>query len=204
MKKKICKNCGLTEKNHGAGKPPCKEFEPQEGCGKLVRTEDGRPLGLCGKDYSHPKCKSKNHNHPEDIRLTEVQGQHSSGSDNSPQERKKEYNKEYYQENKELHKISREKKLKENPDYDKEEYYGKKDKESYKKAHRKANIKYDKNNPEKLRARTLAQTHIKLEGLCEKCQVRPAEHRHHPDYSKPLFVKLLCHKCHREIHKNGK
>ena len=117
--------------------------------------------------------------------------------------REKEYGKEYYKNNKDKYKRTREKELEKNPDYDKEHYQQQKNNESYKIAHRKATAKYNKNNPEILRAKTLAQTHIKLEGDCERCEKVPAQHRHHPDYSKPLYVQLVCNKCHREIHKNG-
>jgi len=34
---------------------------------------------------------------------------------------------------------------------------------------------------------------------CEKCGLQ-AEHRHHDDYSKPLTVRFLCAKCHRQRH----
>ena len=42
---------------------------------------------------------------------------------------------------------------------------------------------------------------IDLKGLCEVCRKNPAQHRHHPDYSKPLQVQLLCTKCHGDIHR---
>jgi len=73
----------------------------------------------------------------------------------------------------------------------------------YKLSWAKGKKKYDKNNPEKNRARQIARDNIKLEGLCEICKVNPTQHRHHPDYSKPLQVQLVCNKCHGEIH-NGK
>ena len=40
-----------------------------------------------------------------------------------------------------------------------------------------------------------------LKGIvCEVCKKEKAVHRHHPDYNKPLLVKLVCWKCHGKIH----
>lgn len=116
--------------------------------------------------------------------------------------REKEYNKEYYKNNKDKYKEARKKQLEKNEDYDKEYYQKQKDKNSYKKSHRKATNKFDKNNPEQKKARMMAQNKIKIEGICQECKINPAKHRHHDDYSKPLQVRLLCNKCHRKIH-NG-
>ena len=52
---------------------------------------------------------------------------------------------------------------------------------------------------DKIQAGRIAQN-IKLKGLCERCGKNPAQHRHHPDYSKPSEVQLVCTKCHGEIH----
>ncbi len=41
---------------------------------------------------------------------------------------------------------------------------------------------------------------VKIEGLCEICKKRPAVLRHHPNYSKPYKVQLLCSQCHKDIH----
>ncbi len=195
----------------------CKKFEAQsgsqqaqvpQGCGKEWRmwnadNEEWDEYGKCRPSVLCPKCKDQNHS-PE---LSEIEtAKDSNSSGNHSHLRKgieKEYGREYYKNNKDKYKKTREKKLKENPDYDKEEYHNKKNTESYKIAHRRANAKYAKNNPEKVRAKILAQTHIELKGLCERCNKVPAQHRHHPDYSKPLYVQLVCNKCHREIHKNG-
>lgn len=35
---------------------------------------------------------------------------------------------------------------------------------------------------------------------CEDCHVKPADHRHHEDYSKPLEVVYLCRACHHKRH----
>ena len=69
--------------------------------------------------------------------------------------------------------------------------------------HRDYVNKYREKNKYKKGVWDKAGRHIKIEGLCERCGKVPAEHRHHPDYSKPLYVKLVCNKCHREIHKEG-
>ena len=45
---------------------------------------------------------------------------------------------------------------------------------------------------------------IKIEGLCQICKIEEAKLRHHEDYSKPREVILICSKCHKDIHKNGK
>lgn len=50
----------------------------------------------------------------------------------------------------------------------------------------------------KMLARWKARNHIKMDGPC-KCG-RPAIHRHHDDYSKPLAVRLLCQECHEKEH----
>lgn len=59
---------------------------------------------------------------------------------------------------------------------------------------------YKERYPEKCRARKMAQRKIRVEGLCERCKLRKAEHRHHEDYDNPLDVKLLCRKCHGDLH----
>lgn len=48
----------------------------------------------------------------------------------------------------------------------------------------------------------LANRKISVAGKsCEKCGSEEKLHRHHPDYSKPLEVVILCHKCHFALHK---
>ncbi len=69
--------------------------------------------------------------------------------------------------------------------------------------------KYDKiyreNNPEKCKAHRAVAAAIRnghlLRKPCEVCQNLKSEAHHH-DYSKPLDVKWLCFKCHREIEHN--
>ncbi len=62
---------------------------------------------------------------------------------------------------------------------------------------------YRKRNPKKKRVWDKAGRNIALKGFCEVCKVKKAEDRHHPDYSKPLEVILVCKKCHKNIHSNS-
>ncbi len=39
---------------------------------------------------------------------------------------------------------------------------------------------------------------IPKEQICQDCNEKLAEEKHHPDYSKPLEVKFLCKKCHNK------
>ncbi len=191
----ICK-CGHDEPKHPIIKEELRVIDKCiiEGCKcKKFEAQNHSPS-------SHVKLEDT----PEDMPKGKVLVTNPSGTNSHLRKgREKEYGKEYYKNNKDKYKRTREKELEKNPDYDKEHYQQQKNNESYKIAHRKATAKYNKNNPEILRAKTLAQTHIKLEGDCERCEKVPAQHRHHPDYSKPLYVQLVCNKCHREIHKNG-
>ena len=55
---------------------------------------------------------------------------------------------------------------------------------------------YKKNNPEKIKARYMANNnlkHLKKEGF----------EMHHPDYSRPLLVEVLPIKIHRQLHLNN-
>ena len=80
----------------------------------------------------------------------------------------------------------------------------------YVKQWRKANPGYHRKkptNPEqltKIKARAKAwdaKCRGKLIQLpCQVCG-GPSKDRHHPDYSKPLYVVWLCKKCHRDIHR---
>jgi len=38
---------------------------------------------------------------------------------------------------------------------------------------------------------------------CEKCSTTESIHAHHDDYNKPLEIRWLCAKCHREWHRNN-
>lgn len=47
----------------------------------------------------------------------------------------------------------------------------------------------------------LANRGVSVEGkCCEKCGATGKLHRHHPDYSKPLDVVVLCRACHQAEH----
>jgi hypothetical protein len=64
---------------------------------------------------------------------------------------------------------------------------------------------WKKKNNIKVNAGQLARTHIKISQnqLCQKCNENVALQRHHPDYSKPLMVELLCLNCHQEVTQFG-
>lgn len=59
-------------------------------------------------------------------------------------------------------------------------------------------------HPERARAWRLATAHRKelIKPACEGCGETENLHMHHPDYSKPLFVKTVCRDCHLKEH-NG-
>lgn len=76
-------------------------------------------------------------------------------------------------------------------------------KEKRKKCYTKANKKHCKKYPERIKARNMARSHIKIPKgqLCEECNKNLAKERHHEDYSKPLEVILVCGKCHNKLYK---
>ena len=69
------------------------------------------------------------------------------------------------------------------------------------KTHAERQKKYSEKHKDKIKAKTTAQYHIEIRGMCQRCKLKLAEERHHPNYDKPLYVELLCKKCHFEIHK---
>jgi hypothetical protein len=79
---------------------------------------------------------------------------------------------------------------------------------------RERSREYDKKYPDKLNARVrkyqkanhykdciwhMARRLVPLAKYCEICGGNATE-RHHPDYSKPLFVRHLCTTCHKKLH----
>lgn len=117
----------------------------------------------------------------------------------------KEYRKEY---NKEW--------LNDNPDKARE--YRKRDYEKYGERRKAAVLKYEKENPEKIRKRNdrwnkktgnaSHKVHWAIESgrlspsPCCVCGATPAE-AHHCDYNRPLDVMWLCKKCHTNWHKHN-
>ena len=70
---------------------------------------------------------------------------------------------------------------------------------------RAINIRYERNNKEKLRAcrkthNRLARGEITRPKTCTKCGKRCQAHGHHPDYAKPNFIVWLCPFCHKQEH----
>jgi hypothetical protein len=78
------------------------------------------------------------------------------------------------------------------------------DPEKYREMIRKSNKKYNDNNPEKRKAHLIVEHAIKkgilIKQPCEICGNLKA-HAYHDDYSKPLEVRWLCIKHHREFHR---
>lgn len=60
---------------------------------------------------------------------------------------------------------------------------------------------YRKLNPEKTRARVLANQLIELGSECEICGSSDNLMRHHPDYSEPLVIVTVCSGCHMNVHR---
>ena len=78
----------------------------------------------------------------------------------------------------------------------------KKWRENNKEYYKKYSNSYKKKTKNKINARNMAERNIIIVSqLCEDCNINPATHRHHEDYTKPLEVVLLCTDCHRKRHK---
>jgi len=81
-------------------------------------------------------------------------------------------------------------------------------KKLYRSRHPEAKIRHfyahKAKNPEKVKARAIAMAAIRSGKIvrlpCEVCG-NPKSESHHDDYSKPLDVRFLCLKHHREFHK---
>ncbi|RPI52563.1 MAG: hypothetical protein EHM49_00460 [Deltaproteobacteria bacterium] len=69
-----------------------------------------------------------------------------------------------------------------------------------------AKRKWTKKNPLKKLASQMVDNAIRDGRLqrqpCERCGSTVRVHGHHDDYYKPLEVRWLCPKCHRELHKS--
>jgi hypothetical protein len=79
---------------------------------------------------------------------------------------------------------------------DHQEYYKK-----YKSEIIKRDFMWNKSNPEKSKARALANSYpnlLVIKGECS-CDVEKKQ-KHHPDYSKPFEVVILCASCHAAEH----
>ena len=78
-----------------------------------------------------------------------------------------------------------------------------KNRNKYLKQHIKGSIKFRLENKDIILAQKKAWAKIKIKPTihCEICKTNIAKERHHPDYFKPLEVKLLCIPCHHEIHR---
>ena len=65
--------------------------------------------------------------------------------------------------------------------------------------------RYRKKYPKKYLAQTIAGNHIKIEkAKCSICQKSLSKIiKHHPNYSKPFFIIIMCYQCHNKIHSKG-
>lgn len=71
---------------------------------------------------------------------------------------------------------------------------------AHKDMRRRAQKEYIGRYPEKGEAHRKARI-VPLGEKCEDCGMTTKQlHRHHPDYSKPLDVVILCIKCHERVH----
>lgn len=68
----------------------------------------------------------------------------------------------------------------------------------------KYKYKKDYNNPKTI-IREKAKKMVKYVKIteCSNCHFKKNLHRHHPDYTKPLEIVVLCDKCHYEWHRNN-
>jgi hypothetical protein len=107
-------------------------------------------------------------------------------------DREKAYRKERYQQNQETFR-----------EYTHNHYLEIKDTEDFKARRSASSKKYYAKNPErrmKVLVRSKAHT-VALTGVCQHCGSDKKVERHHFDYTKPLEVIELCHRCHKLEHK---
>ena len=64
----------------------------------------------------------------------------------------------------------------------------------------KKGARWNRNNPQKTRAHTIAYQYGFKNRPCEHCGSEERIEKHHPDYSKPLLVIFLCKTCHVTEH----
>ena len=111
------------------------------------------------------------------------------------------YNKKYYQENKEKilegNRIWRDKNKERKKVLDKKWISKNQHTEKYKKSKKEMSKKLRKKYPEKLIARNKARYLKNLPSQCEKCGSNKKLEKHHPNYSQPRKVIILCRSCHR-------
>jgi len=137
--------------------------------------------------------------------------------DEMEKEELKKYHKEYYQknkekmkahsriyqkENKERYRTLKNKWRKKNMQKARESFenYKKQNKEKYTEKKRVGQINYSKKYPKKIKAHNQANLKIKILNCCEECGSTENLQKHHPDYNKPLYVKILCRNCHTKVH----
>jgi hypothetical protein len=70
---------------------------------------------------------------------------------------------------------------------------------AYKERHKINQRRWASRNPEKVKAHQQAKK-VPLGSHCEQCGASEKLHRHHPDYTKPLEVIILCVACHERTH----
>lgn len=88
-------------------------------------------------------------------------------------------------------------------EYSRKHYENRKQNPEFKKKRKLYDKKYYYKNTEKRGGKNSANRYIKLDetSKCEICGSKEKLNRHHPNYSKPLYVVILCLKCHKELHR---
>ena len=81
--------------------------------------------------------------------------------------------------------------------------------EAGKKAKKKAKDAYNKRHPMKYAAHVITNNYVRdgkliPESFCSACNSTEKIEGHHDDYTKPLDVRWLCEKCHKEWHRHNK